>query len=234
MNQVHAPPDIVALLSAGEPLTLSRVGAALGLLFFAPGDWLLWAMLTYASPVAALLGLSAAAYGGVLSGVVSALAWGAVMVFLIVTCSAVRELDQALTYGAIRMYREAGRHVRVIRNRVLTFRAARRVRRAAVRREPYIGDGALSAPQEIDVSVAELRVLHEHARLPDGHALTLGAAAAVLGARKSEARVMLDRLTALKLLTVTAGARQGDTAYALSSAGRAYLAFRRAAGAKSA
>ena len=81
--------------------------------FFLPGDWLIAAALTYASPVARLLQLDPGDYGGVLSGVVSAMAWFLGARIASSMYGTTRDIDHALTQTLIQKNLAARRGVRI-------------------------------------------------------------------------------------------------------------------------
>jgi DNA-binding MarR family transcriptional regulator len=81
--------------------------------------------------------------------------------------------------------------------------------------------------EEIEVSVDELRVLHAHAQLAQGYSMSVSDVAATLGARKHDMERLLSRLVRLNLIRSTLGGPDGESAYTLTSAGQAFLLFRR-------
>jgi DNA-binding MarR family transcriptional regulator len=217
-----------SFLGDAQPLTISRLGEGLLVLFFAPGDWLLWTVVSYAPPVAAFLEISAADYGGVLSGFISALAWLAALVIVSVVAMAVRDFDQALTCRIVQWHQDVRRRIRVASN-LIGFRWRRLAERRGSQRRRV--EPTIELSEELDVSVAELRVLHAHSELPPGYALPLSDAAVRLGAAKADVERMLSRLKQLNLLCSTVGGLDGESAYTLTAAGRAFLQFRRMKGA---
>jgi hypothetical protein len=186
--------------------------------FFLPGDWLIWMLAAYSPPVAEFLELGVADYGGVLSGFLSALAWLGLIVVVAMSYAAVRDIDRALTQGAGRIYAEARR-----RGRVAAILLALRLRRE--RQEPATED-AVELVEETELSPTELRVLRLHAELRPGYALAVGEVAAALGVRRDQAQQVLQALERLTLLHGTLGGLDGENAYTLTSAGRAFLVLR--------
>jgi hypothetical protein len=75
--------------------TISDVPVWLVEAFFLPGDWLIWATLTYAAPVARFLELGAADYGSVLSGSVSGLIWLALVILAVMAYRAFHNFNRA-------------------------------------------------------------------------------------------------------------------------------------------
>jgi DNA-binding MarR family transcriptional regulator len=225
MNPISKPADPFESAFGAEAATVSDVGAWLQQLFFLPGDWLLWTLASYAPPIARFFELSTADYGGVFSGVVSALVWLALLILGSIAYTAVRDFDQALTARIVQLYEDARRRIRVAAN-VIAYRIRQiRTRRADTRRNAP----AAEFSEEIDVSIAELRVLHAHAQLPPGYALSVSDVAAALGRRKHDVQQTLSRLKQLNLLNSTVGGLDGESAYTLTPAGRAFLQFRQTA-----
>ena len=200
-------------LDLGEVLAWSKEAFAL------PGDWLIWATLTYASPVAEVLGVDASDYGSVLSGVVSALVWLIVAVLAISTWGAVRNFDRALTERLVRIHREARRGLR-IGIALLGYRL-KRLRRAKPQRE------LVEFPKELEISDRELRALRLHGDVKPGYALALSEVATALRIGKNEARELLSRLARLHLLGTTVGGCDGESAFTLTAVGRAFLSHSR-------
>ncbi|MBN1240431.1 MAG: hypothetical protein JXB36_18150 [Gammaproteobacteria bacterium] len=224
MDSIPTPPDPAAALRGPEPFTISDIGLVLGPLFFAPGDWLLWVMAAHAPRVANFLELSPADYGGWFSGFFSALIWLALLTLSAIAYRAVRDFDEALTCRIVQLYQDARRGMRVARNRIkfeLRHVAAQREKRRR-RIEP-----SLELHEGIDVSAMELKVLLAHAQLPPGRAMPIADIAAMIAVQKDQARRVVSRLKQLNLLAPTIGGADGDTAYTLTSAGVAFLMFRR-------
>jgi len=185
-------------------------------LFFLPGDWFIYLLSSRAPPVAEMLGVSPADYGGTLAGFIAWTCWIVLAILGIATTSAVRRFDRALTGGIVDLGLELRRRVRM----VFVFAEYRRKVRTQ-RREPTI-----DVVEEPGLSRDELRVLELHARLSPGFALSTRDVAEELGTRGHEIRVALERLQKLKLLNATVGGYDGETAYTLSPAGRTLLQIR--------
>ncbi len=83
--------------------------------------------------------------------------------------------------------------------------------------------------EDIDLSREELRVLQIHGELGPGYALAVSEVAASLRARVHHAQELLERLTKLQLIESTVGGLDGENAYRLTRAGRAFLIFRQMA-----
>jgi hypothetical protein len=199
--------------AAESPLALGRVPELLERVFFLPGDWAIWALATYAR----FLGVGASDYGSVLSGVISALCWLALAIALIMVYAAVRDFDRALTRRVSALYGEVRRRLRMA-----WVLAMSRRHRARARAEAPSADIA----QEIVLGNDELSVLRLHAELKPGYAFAVSDIAAALQTRSYEVQGALDNLKRLNLLSATLGGLDGETAYTLTSAGRAYLIFR--------
>jgi hypothetical protein len=187
-------------------------------LFFLPGDWLIYLLSSRAPPIAEMLGMSPADYGGTLAGFIAWTCWIALAIAAIATTSAVRRFDRALTGGIIDACMELRRRWRM----ALVFAEYRRKVRAH-RKEPTI-----DVTEEPGLSRDELRVLQLHARLSPGFALSTRDVAEELNTRVHEIRAALERLQKLNLLTATVGGYDGETAYTLSPAGRTLLQIRHA------
>jgi DNA-binding MarR family transcriptional regulator len=198
--------------------TISDVFLWLGEAFFLPGDWLIWTVGTYVRPVAGFLESGPNDYGGVLSGVVSALVWLGFFLVAIIVYGTVRDLDRALTSMIGRGFAEARRRVR------LTFALlAYRLRR---QRETGLKRAELDLSQEIELSAAELDVLRLHADLHQGYALSESEISSELELRRNRVEEVLSRLRKLGLLETTLGAGDGESAYRLTSAGRGLVVYR--------
>jgi hypothetical protein len=186
--------------------------------FFLPGDWVIYLTSRWAPPVAEMLGIGPADYGGTLAGFLAWICWIVLAIVAIATTSAVRRLDRALTGGIVDLGLELRRRVRM----ALVFAEYRRKLRAQ-RKEPTI-----DVAEEPGLSPEELRVLQLHAKLSPGFALSTHDVAEELNARGHEIRAALERLRKLNLLNATVGGYDGETAYTLSAAGRTLLQIRHA------
>src|SRR5690349_18377786 len=94
-NPLERWPFVPAPDAGGDPLVgiLERAWA----LFFLPGDLCIYALLTYAAPVARWLAFDAADYGGAVSAALSAIAWFFGFVTTSITYHYVRDLDYRLS-----------------------------------------------------------------------------------------------------------------------------------------
>jgi hypothetical protein len=219
MAEITKPPSVLDVeLNGDGQFTLSDAGLWIGEAFFLPGDWLIWAVATYAPPVAEFFEISAGDYGGVLSGFVSALAWAGLVLGVGVLFGAVRDFDRALTSRIGRFVAETRRRLRV-GWALLTYRLRRG------RREPSKRDG-VELSEEIELSSLELRVLRLHAELRAGYALAVSEVATALGLRRNQALDTLSRLKQLNFLETTLGGSEGESAFRLTRAGRGFLVFR--------
>ncbi|HEX7079706.1 MAG TPA: hypothetical protein VF329_01665 [Gammaproteobacteria bacterium] len=221
MDAIPQPPDLFVAIEAAKPLTLADLGPLLLMLFFLPGDWLIWAALTHAPAVARFLELAPQSYGGLLSGFVSACAWIALLIGTSMTYTAIRDFDEALTRRIVNLYQDACRRARIAA--ALTAYRWRRLRGSLeARQTPQLSE-------ELVLTDEEIRVLRAHAKVGPGYALAVGELAAALGARTYEVQRTLERLTRLNLLRSTIGGLDGQNAYHLTPAGRAFLVFRQMA-----
>jgi hypothetical protein len=180
--------------------------------FFLPGDWVIYLLTSYASPVAELFGLGPGDYGSTLAGFIAWTCWVLFALASIAVTAAVRRFDRALTGQVLYAMAELKRRVR------MAFAFARyRQRRRQERKEPTF-DG-----EEPSLSRNEARALELHAKLAPGFALAVSDVVEDLDLRAHEARAALERLQKLQLLQSTVGGLDGDTAYTLTSSGRALL-----------
>lgn len=198
--------------------TIGDVPVWLGHIFFLPGDWLIWAAMRYAAPVAQFLELDTDDYGGVLSGSLAGLVWLAILVVALVAHRAVQNVDRALTSAVGRGYSEGRRRLRI--GAALLGRRLRRAREA-----PEPQHETVELAQDAELTDDELRALRLHAELEAGYALALDDVATALERDRSETRAIVRRLVELHFLRRAAGGDDGD-AHTLTRAGRACLSFR--------
>jgi DNA-binding MarR family transcriptional regulator len=188
--------------------------------FFLPGDWAIWALARYAPAVARFLELDADSYGGVVSGVVSALGWLAVLLVLVVVWESIRRFDDAATQRVRLAYVEGRRRARIawagIRFRLRGGRPA----------DP---PPEIELAESLELTAAQLRILRAALDLEPPHALEVDALTGELGLRPREVSRLLEELASLNLLAAGAGRGRGSTAYTITSVGRAYLIFRQLA-----
>jgi hypothetical protein len=185
--------------------------------FYLPGDWLIYWLSSRVPPLAELLGVGPADYGGAFAGLLSWLLWIAFAIALIAAAATVRRFDRAVTSGLVDGVAELKRRIRM----AVAFARYRRQRKV-VRKEPTF-DG-----EEPSLSRDEERALELHARLAPGFALAVNVVAEELDVRDYEVRSVVERLQRLTLLQSTVGGLDGETAYTLTSAGRALLRLRHA------
>jgi hypothetical protein len=215
---IPVPPGIEAA-GADAWLTSHDTGALLYQLFFLPGDCLVWAVATYLPSVAAFLEIGPADYGGVLAGFVSTCAWILLVVTAAIVYQKIVDADVALTRGVARLSARVVRSTRIARALLASrFRA---------REKPH--GGKIEFGEDIDLSREELRVLQIHGELGPGYALAVSEVAGSLRARVHHAQELLERLTKLQLIESTVGGLDGENAYRLTRAGRAFLIFRQMA-----
>jgi DNA-binding CsgD family transcriptional regulator len=198
--------------------TISDVFLFLGDAFFLPGDWLIWTIASYAPPVAGFLELGPSAYGGILSGFVSAFAWLAALLLFIIVYGSIRDFDRTLTSVIVRGYDESRRRIRV-GVALLGYRL-----RSLRGRPSKPADVVIS--QEVDLSPDELAVLLLYADLQSGYVLSESEIAARLELRRNRAEMALARLRKLGTLETALGGSEGESAYRLTGAGRGLLVHR--------
>jgi len=187
-------------------------------LFFLPGDLFLFALSTYAGALARQLGLGPADYAGVVSGVLSACAWFLAFTIASIAYQYVRDIDRRVTGATRRLFGMLGLRVRIahalLRQRWRAWLAVRR---------PV---NQVTEVREVELSATELRVLHLHAGLAAGYALSVSEVAHALRARSHETRELLSGLKELGLLNRAIGGTDDETSYTLTAAGKALLAAR--------
>jgi hypothetical protein len=216
---IAKPPNVLRVDVNGDgTFTISDAFLFVGDAFFVPGDWLIWTTATYAPPVARFLELGPSAYGGILSGFVSAFTWLAALILFIIAYGSIRDFDRALTSLVIRGYAEARRRMRV-GSTLLGYRL-----RSLRQQPPKPADIEFS--QEIDLSADELAVLQLYADLQSGYVLSESEIAARLELRRNRVEPALARLRKLGTLDTTLGGSEGENAYRLTGAGRGLLVHR--------
>ena len=198
--------------------TAADVFEHLEALFFLPGDVCLFALSTYAAPLAHLLGFGPADYGGVVSGVLSACAWFIAFTSASIAYHYMLDLDRRATGATRRLVTTLGLRVRIgyalVRQRWRAWFAAHR-------------EAAPAAPlREVELAATEIKVLQLHAGLAAGYALSVSEVADALGARNTPTRELLSGLKELGLLNRAIGGTDDETSYWLSAAGKALLASR--------
>lgn len=218
MEGMTRPPVARVDRDGNGQFTIGEAGSWLQEVFFLPGDWLIWMLATYVPAAAKFLEIGAGDYRGVLSGFLSALAWLALIVVGGVTWAALRDLDRTLTDRIERSYAETLRRLRVARA-LLAYRF-RRAKAASA------SEAVVEFADEIDLAPDELRVLRLHGQVGPGYALSISEIAASLKLQRHEVRKLVIRLKQLQLLDSTVGGSEGESAYRLTRAGRAFLMFR--------
>jgi DNA-binding MarR family transcriptional regulator len=218
-DSVPNPLNQMTLDANGDgQLTVGDLPESVGAAFFLPGDIFLWALSTYATPLARLLEISPADYGGVLSGFVSTCVWLASYVGLAVTYHFVRDVDRRLTRATTQLFVTIALRLRIARALLL-----QRWRALIATRTPSNG---VDFAKDLDLSASQLRALRLHAELSAGYALSVGEVARALGAHSRATQDLLDGLKELGLLNRTIGGADDQSAYTLTAAGRALLLFR--------
>jgi DNA-binding MarR family transcriptional regulator len=185
--------------------------------FFLPGDRLL----------ANFPGLYLSSHGYVVTGLVCAVIWLAVIVLLVAIWRFIRYLDSALTAFIMRAYEELQRAVRVVARRTRLALRSYALERAARLARPEVSElPALSGVQ--------LEILQHHAALPPGHLVTPADIANTLAMRVADVERALGALRNLTLVERTFGAGDGEDGYRLTRAGAVLLAAcsQRSAGSK--
>ena len=210
----------LALDTTGRGMTTDLI-LYLSKLFSVPGDFFIWALTTYAAPLARFFGIGPSAYGGVLSGFISTCAWIAAFIAAAIAYQAVVDFDRRVTAATMRLFATM-----LLRARIARIIARQRVDAWLAARAPA---HEVELANDVDVSPEQLQALRLHAKLPPGYALTVSEAAEAAGARLKLMRELLDGLHRLGLLQPTFGGEDDERAYVLTKAGTALLAFRQAA-----
>ena len=217
-NGVPKPIERVVMDVDGDgTITLADVSSWPSAAFFLPGDGLLWATATYAPPIARLLDVGPADYGGLLSGTVSTFAWIAALIGGAILYRHVREVDRRLTHATVRAYSTGALRLRIARALLLQrWREwwARRARSSSV-----------EVSTDIALSATQLKTLRLHAKLPAGYVRSVSEVARGLGASVDAAEKVLGELRGLGLLIRASCGVDGESGYALSTGGRALLDF---------
>jgi DNA-binding MarR family transcriptional regulator len=218
-KSIPNPFDRLTLDAGGDgQFTLAELAELGAAVFFLPGDTFLWALLTYAAPLGRLLGIGATDIGGVLSAFVSICVWLTAFIGLTIAYYYVRDLDRRATRTVQRVFTTVALRARIARavlqQRWRTWRAAR------------VPANRVDFPGDIELSAAQLAALRLHAELASGYTLSISEAARALGARTRATEDLLDGLNELGLLTRAFGGADGESAYTLSAAGKAFLIFR--------
>jgi DNA-binding CsgD family transcriptional regulator len=217
--EIAKPTSVLRVDVNGDgTFTISDAFLFLGDAFFVPGDWLVWTIATYAPPLARFFELGPSAYGGIFSGFVSAFAWLATLLLLIIVYGSIRDFDRALTSLIVRGYNESRRRMRV-GTALLGYRL-----RSLRRRGPQPAEIEIS--EETDLNADELAVLRLYADLQSGYVLSESEIAARLKIRRNRAEQALARLRKLGTLETTLGGSEDESAYRLTSAGRGLLVHR--------
>lgn len=190
--------------------------------FFLPGDYLLWICLTFTPGFARFLELGPADYGGLASGIVSAVFWLVAATFLGASYNVLRSADRAVSAAIARTWSECRRGMRVARIRLACrFRGIKLG--LPLPRQNAQPEVALD---EIELSDLEFEVLRSHAFLAAGYVYTASDIAGSLAVRRSQAQQALDRLKTLGLLESALSASDGESGYRLSRAGQFLLMAR--------
>ena len=218
MDSVPKPPNPFAGIDGADSFTVSDLGPLLQQLFFMPGDWLLWSLAAHLPAIARFLEVGAKDYGGLLSGIVSALAWITLLILSSMTYTGIRNFDEALTRRIVDLCAGLRRRARI--SATLIAYRYRRIRASMEKKPP------VEPPQELELSDAEMHLLRVHAELQPGYALAVSEIAAALNVRGYELQRALERLKRLNLLNRTIGGFDDESSYTLTPAGSAFLAFR--------
>jgi DNA-binding MarR family transcriptional regulator len=203
-------------------LTTADLAAHAHDLFFLPGDSLIFWLVTYVPPVARLLGVGTADYGGVAAGFFSACAWFIVFMIGSIAYHFVLDVDRRVTSATRQLYSSVVLRIRIAR---ALLRQRCRALLAALKRERR----TVVVP-EVQLSQGQLRVLQLHSTLPPGYSFTVSEVARAIGARNATTQQLLTALTDLGLLCRALGGSDDETSYSLTAAGKALLTFQSTGG----
>lgn len=223
MDETPLPPfsPFTLDLNGDGLFTISDLKLWFGEAFYLPGDWLIWLVATHWPVVAQFLEIGVADYGSLLSAFVSAGAWIALVIAVRMLILSLRAVDHALTAGLTRVAETVRRRVRI----ALALARYRLSRRSASASQSSID---VTAGPELEPLECEL--LAAHAEIEAPYALTLSDAARAAGRGRHETQRVTEKLAKLGLLErATGGAEDGESAYRLSQAGRAWLLLERLA-----
>lgn len=217
MDESTTPwPSLTRDMNADGQFTLSDVWLWVVHLFFLPGDFVLWVMLTYTPGLAIFLELGPGNYHSLFTAMASGAIWLVALVVIGVVYGFVRSLDQALTAVVVRYYREWRRRFRVLRTWTACQLRGLKLQLPMWRHE--------AAPEldlgELTLSDLEHEVLRATALLAPGYVYTASDVAGSLEIRRSAARRALERLRSLQLLETGFSASDGERGYCLSQSGR--------------
>jgi hypothetical protein len=183
-------------------------------LLFLPGDVAIDLLLAV-PPIASLLDLGPASYGGVGSKTISVMFWLAVLIVCGLIINAVRDFDRALTVYVTRQWAELGRNLRILRRRLVSTINMRRKQRE----ERSTGIDVA----EMQLAKAEAAVLRCYADLGDARTLSAPDVSAVTKCSLRETQSVLLRLVSYRLLQPAFGTDDGHPAYQITQTGQIYL-----------
>jgi DNA-binding MarR family transcriptional regulator len=153
----------------------------------------------------------------VLSGVVSSCAWIAAFAALALAWKLIRDFDRRATRAARQLYSTV-----LLRARIARTLARQRVRGWLASTNP---PNRAELATDIELSKAQLQALRIHLKLAPGYVLPVSEAATATGTRRHAMQDLLDGLQRLGLLERRLGAADDESAYRLTTAGTALLAF---------
>jgi DNA-binding MarR family transcriptional regulator len=203
-------------LSAQVQGGLTDTGLWLYRVFSAPGDYLVATLNTHAPRIAELVGIDAAADGGMLSGFVSAFLWLLTLVAIIMMWRLILDIYWTVVVFAKHLTEGVQRTGRVVSTRVgIAFRSYDLKRQARLAKTDVSDQG--------DLTALELQVLRTHSKLPPGHIVTARSIARVLRERPAQVQKALDKLKTLSLVDDARGADKGEDGYRLTQFGAVFL-----------
>ena len=200
-------------LSAQVQGALTDTGLPLYRGFCAPGDYLIATLNTHAPRVAELSGIDAAADGGLLSGLVSALFW---LIVIALLWWLIRDIYFAVMAYARRLNEGVRRALRNIATRMgIAFRHFELKKQARLAKADVSEQG--------DLNALELQVLRSHSKLPPGQLSTAKGLARVLREPPAQIQRALEKLKTLSLVDRDVAVGKGEEGYKLTQFGAVFL-----------
>lgn len=195
-------------------VTVTDVGLWLQMIFFLPGDTLIWLSLQYAPGITQFFEVDAGQYGSTFSALLSVFIWLAISVLLLTTSHWLAMLDRAVT-GFVHNSLEG----------VLTrgHIARKAIRTVIARQRKAIRDWWPRRDSAPKLSNEEVRVLKAHMHVDPSSALALSDLVRATGVPRLQIVSILDRLAELQLIDRRVDPDNNESGYSLTSPGRKFL-----------
>lgn len=198
-------------MNGDQRFTITDLGIWAAKVFFLPGDWMIWKLVTAAPGLARFLELSPADYGGLLSNVLSVLFWLLVLLACYLLWRFVRAVDDKLTGWVLTAF-EAVK----LRARILLIQA--RARKDKDKTED------IHFADDIQLNRIEFNILKAHSNDQRSAPLDLDKLAGLLKIQVRDVERCMDRLRKLGLLQ-----RSRALGHSLTQSGSAYLVYKQLA-----